>query len=79
MQQVQVKLGKKSKGIYKPVDLKTCNWGEVMSEVHATSQSWKGLPGKMSTGRRCLEKLGQDSGAFQAWLGVLPAGDYGAR
>jgi hypothetical protein len=79
MQQVQLKLSKKSKGEYKPVDLKTCNWGEVMYEVHATSQSWKGLPGSMSKGRKCLERLGQDSRAFQAWLGILPAGDYGAR
>ncbi|PMD57094.1 uncharacterized protein K444DRAFT_615552 [Hyaloscypha bicolor E] len=78
MQQVQLKLSKKSKGEYKPVDLKTCNWGEVMYEVHATNQSWKGLPGSMSKGRKCLERLGQDSGAFQAWLGILPAGDYGA-
>lgn len=79
MEQVQLKLSKKSKGEYKQLDLKTCNWREVMSEVKATSQKWKGLPGSMSKSRKCLERLGQDSGAFQAWLGVLPSGDYGAR
>ena len=75
---VQVKISKKSKSRYQPLDLRGCTWEEVMSEIQETSQRWKGLPGK-SKGRKCLEVLGHDSGAFQAWLGLLPAGDYGSR
>jgi hypothetical protein len=79
MEQVQIKLSKKSKGQYKPHDLRTCKWGDVMSEVQQTSQKWKAMPGNMAKGRKCLERLGQDSGAFKAWLELLPAGDYGSR
>jgi hypothetical protein len=79
MEQVQSKLNKKSKGQYKVLDLRTCEWGDVMSEVQQTSQQWKSMPGNMEKARKCLETLGQDSGAFQAWLELLPAGDYGAR
>ncbi|CZT51489.1 uncharacterized protein RSE6_12638 [Rhynchosporium secalis] len=80
MQEVQLKLSKRSKGTsnaFVSLDLKACNWEEVISEIRTTSQSWKELP-RMSKGRKCLERLGQDSGAFQDWLGILPAGDYGA-
>jgi hypothetical protein len=79
MEQVQAKLSKKSKGQYQPLDLSTCKWGDVMSEVQETSQKWKSMPGNMAKARKCLETLGQDSGAFQTWLELLPAGDYGAR
>ncbi|CZT08040.1 uncharacterized protein RCO7_09598 [Rhynchosporium graminicola] len=80
MQEVQLKLSKRCKGTsnaFVPLDLKACNWEEVISDIRTTSQSWKELP-RMSKGRKCLERLGQDSGAFQDWLGILPAGDYGA-
>jgi hypothetical protein len=50
-----------------------------MSEVKATGQRWKTAPSRTARARRCLEKLGQNSEALQAWLGLLPAGDYGAR
>jgi hypothetical protein len=79
MEQVRLKLNKKSKGQHMNLDLRNCRWEEVMFEVQETSQRWKGTPGYTAKAQRCLEKLGQDSGAFQAWLGVLPAGDYGAR
>jgi len=78
MEEVQIKISKKSKTRYQPLDLRGCTWEEVMLDVQETSQRWKGLPGK-SISRKCLEKLGNDSGAFQAWLGLLPAGDYGSR
>lgn len=79
MEQVRLKLNKKSKGQHMSLDLRNCRWEEVISEVQETSQRWKGTPRYTAKAQRCLEKLGQDSGAFQAWLGVLPAGDYGAR
>ena len=50
-----------------------------MSEVKDTGQRWKTAPSRTARARRCIEKLGQDSGALQAWLGLLPAGDYGSR
>jgi hypothetical protein len=79
MEQVQTKLSKKSKGQYKALDLRTCEWEDVMSEVQETSKKWKSMPGNMGKARKCLETLGQDSGAFQAWLELLLAGDYGSR
>lgn len=79
MEEVQIKASKKSKGQYKPLDLKTSKWSDVMLEVQETSQRWKSTPGNMAIGRKCVERLAQDSGAFQAWLELLPAGDYGSR
>jgi hypothetical protein len=79
MEQVRLKLNKRNKGQHVSLDQRNCRWEEVMSEVQETSQRWKGTPRYTAKAQRCLEKLGQDSGAFQAWLGVLPAGDYGAR
>lgn len=79
MEQVQTKLSKKSKGNYTPLDLSTCKWGDVMSEVQNAGQRWKSMPGPTAKARRCLERLGEDSGAFSAWLNLLPAGDYGSR
>jgi len=78
MEEVQIKISKKSKARYQPLDLRDCTWAEVMLAVQETSQRWKGLP-QMALGRKCLDKLGQNSEAFQAWIGLLPAGDYGSR
>jgi hypothetical protein len=79
MEQVRLKLNKKSKGQHMELNLRSCRWEEVMSEVQETSQRWKGTSRYTGKAQRCLEKLGQNSETFQAWLGVLPAGDYGAR
>jgi len=79
MEQVRLKLNKKSKGQHMNINLRNCRWEEVMSEVQETSRIWKGTPRYSVKAQRFLEKLGQNSGVFQAWLGVLPAGDYGAR
>lgn len=79
MEQVRIKLNKKSKGQHKSLDLRSCKWEEVMSEVQETSQRWKTMPNVTAKAQKCLEILGQNSEAFQAWLGLLPAGDYGSR
>jgi hypothetical protein len=77
---VQNKLLKAKDGAsQKTANLRSCKWDEVMSEVKATGQRWKTAPSRTAKARRCLEKLGQNSEALQAWLGLLPAGDYGAR
>jgi hypothetical protein len=77
MDQVQGKLNKKSKGKYIVQNLKRASWEDVMSEIQSTSQRWSNLPAKIR-GRGFLEKIGQHSEAFQAWIGLLPAGDYGS-
>jgi hypothetical protein len=79
MQEVRIKLNKKSKNQHMHVDMRNCRWEQVLSKVKETSQIWKGLPNFSAKAQRCLERLRQDSGAFQAWLGLLPAGDYGSR
>lgn len=79
MQQAQTKLSKKSKGEYQPLDLRGCRWEDVMSEVQEISQVWMSRPGKTAKVRNCLETLGHGSQAFEAWLELLPDGDYGAR
>jgi hypothetical protein len=78
VEQVQNKLNK-GKNQHKNTNLRNCKWEEVMSEVKATGQKWKTAPSHTAKARRCIERLGQDSGALQAWLGLLPAGDYGSR
>jgi hypothetical protein len=78
VEKAQNKLNK-GKGAHKSTNLRSCNWEEVMSEVKDTGQRWKTAPSRTARARRCIEKLGQDSGALQAWLGLLPAGDYGSR
>ncbi|KUJ07779.1 uncharacterized protein LY89DRAFT_352668 [Mollisia scopiformis] len=77
VEQVQAKLSK-TKVPQKNTKLRSCKWEEVISEVKDTSQKWKTSPSRTARARRCVEKLGQDSGALQAWVGLLPAGDYGS-
>ena len=61
------------------VNLKNCKWEEVICEVKETGNRWRTRPSRTVTAQRCLEKLGQHQGTLQAWLGLLPAGDYGSR
>jgi hypothetical protein len=60
------------------LDVRHCKWDQVMQVVANTSQRYKGLS-KTSKTAQCINKLGRYSGAFEAWLGLLPQGDYGAR
>lgn len=60
------------------LDLRHCRWDQVMQEVANTSRRYRGMA-KTSKTAQCINKLGTYSGAFEAWLGLLPQGDYGAR
>jgi hypothetical protein len=78
MQQVQKKLSKEqsSEDI---VDLRKCNWREVMGQVQKTAQRWKLRPNRQGRTMVFIDKLGRHSSALESWLGLLPSGDYGSR
>ncbi|KAK7959395.1 uncharacterized protein PG986_004249, partial [Apiospora aurea] len=60
------------------VDLRNCKWEEVMDEVQATGTRWRTSTIKSSKTAQYIDKVGQNSKAFESWLGLLPAGDYGS-
>ena len=60
-------------------DLRNCTWEEVMGEVEATSTLWRTSTIKSTKTMQYIDKVGQNSEAFQSWLELLPAGDYGSR
>ncbi|KAK8030107.1 hypothetical protein PG993_011398 [Apiospora rasikravindrae] len=60
------------------VDLRNCKWEEVMSEVQATGTRWRTSAIKSTKTAQYIDKVGQNSKAFESWLGLLPAGDYGS-
>ncbi|KAK8116432.1 uncharacterized protein PG998_004713 [Apiospora kogelbergensis] len=59
-------------------DLRNCTWEEVMGEVEATSTLWRTSTIKSTKTMQYIDKVGQNSEAFQSWLELLPAGDYGS-
>ena len=61
------------------VDLRNCKWEEVMTEVEATSTLWRTSTIKSTKTMQYIDRVGQNSEAFQSWLELLPAGDYGSR
>jgi hypothetical protein len=78
IEKVRSKFDGKSGNQNANLDLRHCKWDQVMQEVADTSQRWTGKT-KTSKTAQCINKLGRYSGAFEAWLGLLPQGDYGAR
>ncbi|KAI0157022.1 hypothetical protein GGR57DRAFT_78043 [Xylariaceae sp. FL1272] len=60
------------------LDLHQCRWEQVMDQVNEAGYRWKTSPARSSRAMQCIEKLGQNSEAFESWLGLLPAGDYGS-
>ena len=76
---VRTKLAMKGQRQYSAIDLRTCSWKQVMTEVNETAQSSKPLPGSHKILQRCLDKVKNNADTFEAWLGLLPTGDYGAR
>ncbi|KAK6836819.1 hypothetical protein PG987_007314 [Apiospora arundinis] len=60
------------------VDLRKCKWEEVMNEVQTTSTQWRKSAIKSTKTMQCIDKVGQNCEAFQSWLELLPAGDYGS-
>lgn len=49
-----------------------------MQEVQVTASQWSSSPNR-DTKRKHLETIGRHGDAFNAWLQVLPGGDYGSR
>jgi hypothetical protein len=60
------------------VNLRECTWDQVMQEVQVTASHWSSSPNR-DTKRKHLETIGRHGDAFNAWLQVLPGGDYGSR
>ncbi|KAK8062231.1 hypothetical protein PG997_014328 [Apiospora hydei] len=60
------------------VDLRHCKWEEVMDEVQATGTRWRTSAIKSTKTAQYIDKVGQHSKAFESWLDLLPAGDYGS-
>ncbi|KAI9903641.1 hypothetical protein N3K66_000170 [Trichothecium roseum] len=77
MYKVQQKLVKDQTG-QDAIDLRTCNWAQVMAQVQMTGTRWKSRPSKQGKTMVFIDKVGQNSSALQSWLGLLPAGDYGS-
>ncbi|KAK8112588.1 hypothetical protein PG984_013114 [Apiospora sp. TS-2023a] len=59
-------------------NLRHCKWGEVMSEVQTTATNWRTSTTHSTKMMHYIDKVGQNSKAFESWLTLLPAGDYGA-
>ncbi|KAK7912143.1 hypothetical protein PG985_014624 [Apiospora marii] len=80
MEKVREKLKKKSSpgSTLADLDLRHCKWGEVMSEVQITATGWRTSTTHSAKMMQYIDKVGQNSKAFESWLTLLPAGDYGA-
>ncbi|KAI0442771.1 hypothetical protein F4803DRAFT_562076 [Xylaria telfairii] len=78
IEQVQTKFEAKGGNRLSGLELRRCKWDQVMLQVQETSSRWKSSPRRTSKAMQCIDKLGQNSEAFQSWLELLPAGDYGS-
>ncbi|KAK3318704.1 hypothetical protein B0H66DRAFT_603276 [Apodospora peruviana] len=78
MDQVQKKLQNKSEERTVTTDLRCCKWDQVMQEVHQTADGWAAASKKSSKVATHLDKIKQNAAAFESWLDLLPAGDYGS-
>ena len=79
IEQVQSKFEDQESKRLSGLELRRCKWDQVMLEVRETSNRWKSSPRRTSRAMQYIDKLGRNSEAFQSWLELLPAGDYGAR
>lgn len=60
-------------------NLRNCTWNDVMAEVQTAANMWKQRPSRDSKMMSLIDKVGQNSTALEAWIQLLPMGDYGAR
>jgi hypothetical protein len=60
-------------------NLRNCTWNDVMAEVQEAANMWKRRPSRDSKMMGLIDKVGQNSAALEAWIQLLPVGDYGAR
>jgi hypothetical protein len=58
-------------------DPETCTWSEVKSELALAKKLYQNEAERSKT-KVYLNKLGKHEQDVSAWLGWLPAGDYGA-
>lgn len=82
MTQVREKMDRKcpsSRQNRTSLNLRQFTWEQVIGEVQSLAARWSSSPTRSSKMMRCLEKLGKNSDAFNSWLELLPAGDYGSR
>ncbi|KAI0965291.1 hypothetical protein F4678DRAFT_467631 [Xylaria arbuscula] len=78
IEQVQSKIEGKGNSKLSGMELRRCNWDQVMVQIQQTSLQWKDSSRRSSRAMRCIDKVGQNSEAFKSWLELLPDGDYGA-
>lgn len=62
-----------------PVDLRKCDWTQVVEEVQKTARWWKTRPNKQRETRILIDKISRNSAALESWLKLLPGGDYASR
>ncbi|CAH0046130.1 unnamed protein product [Clonostachys solani] len=79
MEQVRAKLDKSNPvtAHISRMDARTCSWDQVLQEVEILASRWSSSP-KRASKMLYLDRLGRNSEAFQAWIGLLPTGDFGS-
>ncbi|KAK1727020.1 uncharacterized protein BDZ83DRAFT_226336 [Colletotrichum acutatum] len=82
MTPVEQKLAKKKSAAHIPLDtvmeLRRCSWSQVLTEVERTADHWKSSPNLESKRMVFIDRIGRHSESLEAWLNLLPMGDYGA-
>ena len=73
---LQRKHGKSSQVL--TTNVRKATWSQVLNQVNTTAQQWS-QSRKASNISVSIDKIGRNSDAFQAWLQLLPGGDYGSR
>lgn len=83
MTQVEQKLAKMKSATHIPLDtaleLRRCSWSQVLTEIGKTAEHWKSSPNQESKRMVFIDRIGRHSESLEAWLSLLPMGDYGAR
>ncbi|KAF3025095.1 hypothetical protein E8E14_014568 [Neopestalotiopsis sp. 37M] len=77
IEKVQAKLSKKEAD-QSSSNIRSCRWGDVLSQVQDTAVQWSTTPNRTSQAMLSINKVGRNSAVFESWLELLPAGDYGA-
>uniref|UniRef100_A0A0B7KQ66 Fungal STAND N-terminal Goodbye domain-containing protein n=1 Tax=Bionectria ochroleuca TaxID=29856 RepID=A0A0B7KQ66_BIOOC len=79
MDQVRAKLDKSNPvtAHISRLDARTCSWDQVLQEAEILASRWSSSP-KRASKMLHLDRLGRNSEAFQAWIGLLPVGDFGS-
>jgi hypothetical protein len=75
MEKLEAKLAKKSKSL--PNTHRVRDWITIRTTVEKAADDFQNRPtgGKVI---KCFRMLGDNSSVLQAWLSILPDGDYGS-